>query len=359
MNYRPNLRLTEQQSKTITLIKGIAIIMVIMIHCDFRSRLPYEFSTSLDLYGQFLTRELVFNAVPLFFFVSGLLFFLKDESILIKWKKRIKTLLLPYLIWCSLYFLFLFFMQRVLGLESFFSGSGGGKLKLIRDFEFKDYFLMYWDIRDGGPILAPLWFLRNLIVLCVVAPVFKFLSDHLGFIFWALLLVNYLFFHYSFPPITDNNIFFFGSGVYLMTTKRKLSVIEYMRLGYILPVNIGLLVLTMFCYKTGSIYYQLSHNLFLISNSIFVFIIVGLLVSKFEMKKMFAISAASFFIYLAHEPWISYIQAFFYKSVHAPECVIAIMPWFFVTLAVCYTYAGYFLLKRYLPSVLNILTGAR
>lgn len=166
-------------------------------------------------------------------------FFLNKGSIWDKWKKRIKTLLLPYLIWCTLYFLYLFFMQRVLGL-------------------------------------------------------------------------------------------------------------------YII-----LLILTMVFYSKDSSYYQLSHNMFMISNSVFIFKIVSLLVSKCEMKRMLAISGASFFIYLAHEPWISYFQTFFYKGVHAPEFVIAIMPWFFVALAVCYTYVGYLLLKKYLPSVLNVLTGAR
>lgn len=124
------MRLTNNQSKTLSIIKGLAILMVIMIHCDFRSRLPYSYSQSLDLYGQCLTREVVFNAVPLFFFVSGFLFFLNKENIWNKWNKRIKTLLLPYLIWCTLYFIYLFFMQRVLGLEPFFSGSGGGQIKV-------------------------------------------------------------------------------------------------------------------------------------------------------------------------------------------------------------------------------------
>lgn len=81
--------LTERQSKTLTIIKGLAILMVIMIHCDFRERLPYDYSLALDLYGQCLTREVVFNAVPLFFFVSGFLFFLNEESIWI--------ILLPWL----------------------------------------------------------------------------------------------------------------------------------------------------------------------------------------------------------------------------------------------------------------------
>lgn len=354
--------LTGQESKILTILKGLAILMVIMIHCDFRDRLPYDYSQSLDLYGQCLTREVVFNAVPLFFFVSGFLFFLNKGSIWDKWKKRIKTLLLPYLIWCTLYFLYLFFMQRVLGLESFFSGSGGGKLKLIRDFDFKDFFLMYWNIRDGGPILAPLWFLRNLIVLSLLAPVFKFLIERLGFIFWAFLLVNFLFLHYSFTPLSDSNLFFFGSGIYLLTIKENFNLfttIDNMSVWIISLINIILLILTMVFYSKDSSYYQLSHNMFMISNSVFIFKIVSLLVSKYEMKRMLAISGASFFIYLAHEPWISYFQTFFYKGVHAPEFVIAIMPWFFVALAVCYTYVGYLLLKNYLPSVLNVLTGAR
>lgn len=42
--------LTKEQSKTLTLLKGFAIILVVMIHCDVRDAMGVEHLSGLDLY---------------------------------------------------------------------------------------------------------------------------------------------------------------------------------------------------------------------------------------------------------------------------------------------------------------------
>ena len=42
--------LTKEQSKTLTLLKGFAIILVVMIHCDVRKALGAEPLSPLDIY---------------------------------------------------------------------------------------------------------------------------------------------------------------------------------------------------------------------------------------------------------------------------------------------------------------------
>lgn len=170
--------LTKEQSKTLTLLKGFAIILVVMIHCDVRNAMRAEHMSGLDLYMQGLTRVIVINAVPLFFFISGYLFFLKKDTYQNKWKKRFKSLVIPYIIWCVIGFLIPFVFQQVLGLEYLFKG-GEGHLKLIAEFETWDYLKMFWNIRDGAPILSTLWFLRNLILLVALTPIFHFLATRL------------------------------------------------------------------------------------------------------------------------------------------------------------------------------------
>ena len=132
--------MTQEQSKCLTVLKGLAIFLVVMIHSDVRSQMnvvPYSF---LDVYTYAITREIAFNAVPLFFFVSGYLFFYKKESFAVKWKKRLKSIVLPYVIWCLIGFFIPFVMQNVLGLSSLYQG---GRMKLISDFEILDYFRMF------------------------------------------------------------------------------------------------------------------------------------------------------------------------------------------------------------------------
>lgn len=349
-------KISSIQSKNLNIIKGIAILMVIMIHCDFRGRLQQDYSVPFDNYMQCLTREIVFNAVPLFFFVSGFLFYLKEESIWQKWGKRAKSLLIPYLLWCSFYLIFLFFTQRVLGLDRFFSGD---KLKLIADFEVVDYFRIFWDIRDGDPILAPLWFLRNLIVLCVLAPIFKFGAQKLKFIFPIILLVNYFLFHWNFLVVTDNNMLFFGFGIYLCSTTIKLDFLDKFKFKYVAPIWLLLLMAVMIAYANANMAYDTLHRLFMIVDCMLVYSIVDILSHRFDCMLLLKITAASFFIYLAHEPWISYIQTFFFKYITLPEAILIVMPWIFVFVAFCYSYLGYYVLSKYAPPIYRILTGSR
>lgn len=349
-------KITSIQSKNLNIIKGIAILMVVMIHCDFRRRLQQDYSVPFDIYMQCLTREIVFDAVPLFFFVSGFLFYLNEESIWKKWKKRIKSLFVPYILWCSFYFVFLFFTQRVLGLERFFSGD---KLKLIADFEAIDYLRVFWDIRDGGPILAPLWFLRNLIVLCVLAPIFRFLSIRLKVLFPIILLINYFFFHWKFLVVSDSNFLFFGVGIYFCVTDLKLGLLDKAYLKYVAPIWVLLISAVMVSYSKGLPTYDLAHRLFLIIDCILVYAIVNKVTNNYDCNMILKITAASFFIYLSHEPWISYIQSFFFKYISLPEAILLAMPWIFVFIALCYTYAGHYLLSKYAPPIYRILTGSR
>lgn len=205
------IALTKEQSKTLTLLKGFAIILVVMIHCDVRYAMGTEHLSVLDLYMQGLTRVIVINAVPLFFFISGYLFFLKKDTYQNKWKKRFKSLVIPYIIWCVIGFLIPFVFQQVLGLGHLFKG-GEGHLKPIAEFGTWDYLKMFWNIRDGAPILSTLWFLRNLILLVALTPVSHFLTTRLKWMFPVLLTINYLLLHQSLLCLSSADMFFFGMG---------------------------------------------------------------------------------------------------------------------------------------------------
>ncbi|WP_072542388.1 acyltransferase family protein [Bacteroides mediterraneensis] len=94
------IKLSQDESKSITLLKGLSILLVIFIHADFRKYLPSSINTeSFDLWMQITTRILVQNAVPIFFFLSGFLFFLKKDTFKNKLKSRFRTLFIPYIFW--------------------------------------------------------------------------------------------------------------------------------------------------------------------------------------------------------------------------------------------------------------------
>lgn len=98
--------------------------------CSFLVVLIHQYNLN-DTYGAFniqkitegmLCHGLCTAAVPIFFFISGFLFFRDVEKndcqkVAKKLKRRVKTVLFPYLLWSTFYFLFYAVGNRVFGIE--------------------------------------------------------------------------------------------------------------------------------------------------------------------------------------------------------------------------------------------------
>ena len=93
----------------------------------------------------------------------------------VKIKNRIRSLLIPYIVWNTIFICVLFFVQRLLP-------SGSLNTKLISDYNWIDFLMSYISmdyVVSGfsfrpfmiGPIDLPLWYLRDLILLSIFTPV--------------------------------------------------------------------------------------------------------------------------------------------------------------------------------------------
>ncbi len=172
-------------SKTITALRFPMIFLVVLLHtiiidqnCLGKILIPHGKYPVFDISLHLLQRNLGDIAVPLFFFISGYLFFLniKDFNFTIyknKLKKRYKSLLIPYLLWNTLFFLFLLacyfiFPSLVQSFDKFFS-----------ELTVTSFIQSYWSL-NGTPLLAPMWFIRDLIILNILSP----------FIYWIIKKTN-------------------------------------------------------------------------------------------------------------------------------------------------------------------------
>ena len=98
-------------SNTIDFLRFPLIIAVVFIHCDpapmvIGGKELVEKNTYpiYSLLRWIVSEEVAKIAVPLFFFISGFLFFYRSPSLTIsdyvkKLKKRARTLLIPYILW--------------------------------------------------------------------------------------------------------------------------------------------------------------------------------------------------------------------------------------------------------------------
>ena len=142
--------------------------------------------------------------VPLFFVISGYLFFLNvPEKPTLAWFgdklwKRVFSLLIPYLIANVLAFAFYWLAMRYM--PSMVSGFFGDN--------WKNPLYVFWT----GPINLSLWFIRDLIIACVCAPLIYLLLHYTRW--WGVLALGLLWFFGYQRPWT-NFFFTLGAGLAL------------------------------------------------------------------------------------------------------------------------------------------------
>lgn len=163
-------------SKTISALRFPLAVMVIVLHCGIND-MNYsaiglsDMDENFPIYcimtwilGHFISNV----AVPVFFIISGFLLFYNvekyDASIYKnKMKKRVKSLLVPYLCWNTIY-LVLFYLI----------GHNNISLTSVPDMYADNVslgrFLYIAYVRP--PVDGPLWFIRNLFCMVLAAPIF-------------------------------------------------------------------------------------------------------------------------------------------------------------------------------------------
>ncbi len=149
-------------------------------------------------------------AVPLFFLLSGAVFF-RDytlKSALQKYKNRIKSLVVPYLVWNLINMLFEFICSYTF-ISNYFVGRE--KTQITLQNVLKGIFLHEYS--------PPFWFVQNLIIFILLAPVFYMLLKNkiVGGISIASVTVLY-FFGIKIPETIfyrASSIIFFMVGAYI------------------------------------------------------------------------------------------------------------------------------------------------
>ena len=153
--------------------------------------------------------------VPLFFLISGFLFFYSTSSrggfgvatYRRKLIRRTKTLVCPFIFWNLA--IVAFYAMAQMFLPSLMSGN----TKPVADFSFLDWLSCFYDFQGSGcPVNVPLWFVRDLIILVVVSPVLYFLIHRFSVIPVAIAFVLWLLFGKHTNIYVG--VFFFSAGAW-------------------------------------------------------------------------------------------------------------------------------------------------
>ena len=320
--------------------------------------------------------------VPLFFFFSGFLFFYnKDFNCNVykqKLRTRIKTLLVPYLLWNFIAILIhLFFMMPFL--SSVFPNFSMTEIHLTPERLFNTFFSYFPNegiflsptieslgvvTKDPGPIDLPLWYVRDLMLMILLSPMIWWLIKKTKIWVVATLGIMWYFYKPVFAPnggwltLLCTAAFFFSWGGYFSINKINF-VKTFRKYRYIPRIYIAIALIDTLTRRND--YNLYIHNIGIIIGIISLITIVSYLIENGKVKVNNTLANCSFFIYALHSLIIWEIGKLIFVFLHFPDNSYIMLSLYFVvpilTSSICIIL--YIMLKCYTPSFCNMLTGGR
>ena len=341
-------------SETIKWLRFPLIFLIILLHCYSTVRLPGDH----NLYFSFLypfALTLGETGVPVFFFISGFLFFLSKKHYQQKLETRFHTLFIPYLLWNAL-LLGLYIIVYITGYPQDING------KSIADYTFIDYVRAFWDrgTYDNGnfvPILCPFWYIRNLLIMSVLSPLFYYIIKYVRELFLLAIAIWWL--------ITPHNAFisqtvlFFSLGAFFsILNKNPLDYfIRYNKWFIMLCCILAIADVVVHTIYVTPINLQI-HRLALIFNIPVLFLLADYCCQKGFTSKL--LPNAAFIVFCVHYPIVVIMRKVCAAKLGEASDYIHIPLYFTCVLfATVICLLIYIFLDRYLPKVKNVLSGNR
>lgn len=356
--------MNEYLSQKIRVLSLILMVFVVYIHAynmsvNFQAETLYVAKGYNSLIQNFISWGIARIAVPMFFLISGYLFFFNIEAgemdqLVRKIKSRMRTLALPFLLWSILGILFYLFLQTFPPSQRFFSREP------IRDYALGDY--IYRVFAD--PVPYQFWYVRDLFILSVFSPLISWLLRNFSPRYLLIAFVLW-FIEFDYIIIRPESILFFSLGSLIAI--RKLWILHYqIPLAYLQVFTaIWFLLIGIKTYMS-----YLAIESFWIHNTLMkLSLLCGMLslwgylnlhkMNKSLLKWLLFLSQYTFFLFATHEPLLKIYKRIGYVLLGNSESVALllylIIPILLITTCILVGMA----LKKSLPKVYGALTGGR
>lgn len=298
-------------------------------------------------------------AVPIFFVISGFLFFVKNrkfsvEHYISKIKKRAQTLLIPYLIW-SIFGLVLYFVLQTIPLSKpFFTRQ------LIADYNLTELL----DRVFLNPIPYQFWFIRDLIVIVVLSPIIYYGLKSTYCIFLGVLFLGWIF-ETDFVIVSNESVFFFtlGSYVAIFDKSRHITYLEYLFTSFtILWVFIlGIKTYFFFLDLEFDLLIKLLHKSSILVGIISLWAMYDKVYGRINLNKSLLqdVFKYTFFIFAFHEPILTIYKKLFYFLMGETELSSFLIYIFAPLITILTSIISAFILINISVGFYKLITGGR
>lgn len=296
-------------------------------------------------------------SVPLFFLMSGYLFFLDFEPtvavLLAKLKSRSRTLLLPFLFWNIAN------LAIIAAAQSFPAGARylSGKTALVSHLDAAVLLDAVFGVH-GVPISYQFWFIRDLMVLVLLTPLIYLLCRRAGIPILLAGLTLWLANARWFPmPALDATLFFIA-GSWLAIKRIDLFCVD----------RVGSLALVLYvpALLFDSIWFGAAADTLVPKVSILLGVVCALWITRFAIRsddiknRLIRLSGTSFFVFAAHEPLLTICRKLLYRLIPPHSSYLALGFYFLIPVFVIGVLAALHpKMKLHFPRFMALSCGGR
>ena len=298
-------------------------------------------------------------AVPLFFLISGYLFFvgLSDwnyEVYLTKMKRRVKSLLIPYILW-NILAVILFYSYSAFRMHL----KGEPFISFPEQLRLWGGLRVFWDCDNGLPLNYSLWYVRDLILFVIASPLIHAVLKKTKWAGIAILCVVFLVFdHVHFL----GGLLFFSLGCCLRIC--GISILDMTRSVKwpALIISCLTLIAIVLTYRDQRPLSNLLMRIFILSGCTTVFLCAATAYRKRLVRDTPLLTRSSFFIFAAHAILIINEFAHYFVLHTLPlkgDAYYSVDLFLRPAIAIAMCVVLYWILNKLTPRTLGVLTGGR
>ncbi|MDO5523432.1 MAG: acyltransferase family protein [Bacteroidia bacterium] len=311
------------------------IVLVVFSHVLSFDLEPINFSFSANNLYHFISEMIshVIGRIPVscFFLFSGYFFFryLKEWSLKIyksRLLKRVRGILVPYLLWNVA------MIVAIVVKNYLFSVVGIGNTEELAFLKSSSVYALLWEM----PINFPLWFMRDLLCMSVIAPVIYLFFKYTKIYGLAALVIFYVFsgWETGVPGFSMRAIVFFGAGAcFGIHKKNMLQIFSGINHFSVIAAIVLMFIAT---YFTATDYYEIFRRLFTIFGVAAIFNVMNKVVdSERNLSALLKLSKTVFFIYVAHSIYVmGWVKGAFYRTPLADSGIGMLIAYFLIPVTV-------------------------
>ncbi len=365
----------EYTSVKISNLSWICSILIVVIHSTtYAFNLPGE--ETATIYGKnvstfvqmFFSEGVCRIAVPLFFIFSGYLFFqnfeFSEKCFLTKFRKRIFSLLIPFLFWSTATFLFFYIAQSIPATAAYFSS---GSVVGIGLSETLERILL-------NSLNSPLWYLNDLMILALCTPLIYLFMKKLWYIALPATMLLGIF-EIGVISVRGIGIFAFSLGGFIAIKNDMLQHYLAKLKAVKAPATIAFAVLWggillvkswYLCTLPSSVLQTGQYTVLLkVLNNINIFVgitAVWLLYDLFALKRSFRktrFAQYGMMLYVMHHPIISILKKLLIMVLGSSVAMSLVCYFLAAIITIFCVIAVSALLKKYAKGFYGLISGGR